>query len=87
MPETPATGKTEWKVRIASFATFAGSLAAVALIETRGVELVNELPEPVRIVLLPILVAAGSWFAGRAARSRPDCIGQSTIDAVRARGL
>jgi hypothetical protein len=76
------TGKTEWKVRIASLASFVGSLAAVSLIETRGVELVNALPEGVRIVALPLLVSAGAWFAGRAARSRPEYLGQSTIDAV-----
>ncbi len=73
---------TEWKVKIASLATFVGSLAAVSLIETRGVELVNQLPEGVRIVLLPVLVAAGTWFAGRAAKTRPDMLAPSTIDAV-----
>lgn len=75
-------GKTEWKVRIAALASFVGSLAAVSLIETRGVELVNNLPEGVRIVALPLLVAAGAWFSGRAAKSRPEYISQSTIDAV-----
>lgn len=76
---------TEWKVRIASFASFVGALAATTLIETRGVEIVNDLPETVRIIALPLLVAAGTWFSGRAARSRPEYISQSTIDAVRAR--
>lgn len=75
--------RTEWKVRAASLATFAGSLAAVSLTETRGLEFVNALPEGVRIVALPLLVSAGAWFAGRAARSRPDYVAQSTIDAVR----
>ena len=76
------TGKTEWKVRVASLASFVGSLAAVGLIETRGLEFVNALPEGVRIVALPVLVSAGAWFAGRAARSRPEYVSQSTIDAV-----
>lgn len=75
--------RTEWKVRAASLATFAGSLAAVSLIETRGLEFVNALPEGVRIVALPLLVSAGAWFAGRAARSRPDYVAASTIEAVR----
>lgn len=77
-------GKTEWKVRIASLATFVGSLAAVSVIETRGLEFVNALPEGVRIVALPLLVSAGAWFAGRAASSRPGYVAQSTVDAVRA---
>lgn len=76
------TGKTEWKVRAASLATFAGSLIAVSLIETRGLEFVNSLPEGVKIVALPLLVTAGAWFSGRIARSRPDFIAPSTIDAV-----
>lgn len=75
--------KTEWKVRIASLATFVGSLVAVSLIETRGLEFVNALPEGVRIVALPLLVSAGAWFAGRAARSRPGYVAASTIEAVR----
>lgn len=75
--------RTEWKVRAASLATFAGSLAAVSLIETRGLEFVNALPEGVRIVALPLLVSTGAWFAGRAARSRPDYVAESTIEAVR----
>lgn len=77
------TGKTEWKVRIGSLAAFVGALAMSALIETRGVEAVNALPEGLRMILLPSLVAAGSWFAARAARSRPEYIGASTVDAVR----
>jgi hypothetical protein len=84
MSENVKTGKTEWKVRVASLATFVGSLAAVSLIETRGVEFVNTLPEGARLIALPLLVSAGAWFAGRAATSRPEYIGQSTIDAVRA---
>ena len=82
MSENVKPGKTEWKVRIAALASFVGSLAAVSLIETRGVDLVNSLPEGIRIIALPLLVSAGAWFAGRAARSRPEYIGQSTIDAV-----
>ncbi len=76
----------EWKVKIASLATFVGSLAAVSLIETRGVEFVNSLPEGVRIVLLPALVATGTWFAGRAAATRPDMLAPSTIKAVKRGG-
>lgn len=82
-PAREGTGKTEWKVRIASLAAFVGSLAASILIETRGVELVNDLPENVRVVLLPVLVAVGTWFAGRAARSRPEYISKSTLEAIR----
>lgn len=78
-------GATEWKVRIAALVSFVGSLAAATLIETRGVELVNQLPEMVRIVALPALVAAGTWFSARAARSRPEYLSESTIAAVRAR--
>ncbi len=77
-------GKTEWKVRIASLAAFVGSLAVSILLDGRAVEFVNTLPEGVRVIALPLLVALGTWFSGLVAKSRPEYIAQSTIDAVRA---
>lgn len=76
---------TEWKVRIASLASFVGSLAAAILLEVKTPEIVAALPEGVRVLALSALVAAGTWSSGRAARSRPEYISQSTLDAVRAR--
>ncbi len=75
-------GKTEWKVRIAALASFAGSLAAGALLDERTFDVINKLPDGVRPLVLAGLVAAGVWYSARAARSRPDMISKSTMEAV-----
>lgn len=75
-------GKTEWKVRIAALASFVGSLAAGALLDERTFDVINKLPDGVRPLVLAALVGAGVWYSGRAARSRPDMLGKSTIEAV-----
>lgn len=76
------TGKTEWKVRIAALASFVGSLAAGALLDERTFSVINNLPDGVRPLVLAGLVGAGVWYSARAARSRPEYISKSTIDAV-----
>jgi len=73
---------TEWKVRIAALASFVGSLAAGILIEQRSVDIVNALPSGLKVVGASVLVATGAWFSGRAARSRPEYISESTMRAV-----
>lgn len=75
-------GKTEWKVRIAALASFVGSLAAGALLDERTFEVINRLPDGVRPLALAALVAAGVWYAGRTAKSRPEYIAKSTLEAV-----
>ncbi len=75
-------GKTEWKVRIAALASFVGSLAAGALLDERTFDVINKLPDVVRPLVLAGLVAAGVWYSARAARSRPDMISKSTMEAV-----
>ncbi len=75
-------GKTEWKVRIAALASFAGSLAAGALLDERTFDVINRLPDGVRPLVLAGVVAAGVWYSARGARSRPDMISKSTLDAV-----
>jgi hypothetical protein len=76
-------GKTEWKVRIAALASFVGSLAAGALLDERTFDVINNLPDGVRPVVLAGVVAAGVWYSARTARSRPDMISKSTLEAVR----
>lgn len=84
--DMPSTGKkTEWKVRIASLASFVGALAVGTLLEVKTPDIVNALPDGVQVLAGAALVAAASWFSGRAARSRPEYVSQSTIDAVRER--
>jgi hypothetical protein len=82
MSESVKVGKTEWKVRIAALASFVGSLAAGALLDERTFDVINNLPDGVRPVVLAGVVAAGVWYSARAARSRPDMISKSTLDAV-----
>jgi len=76
---------TEFKVKIASFASFAGSLAASVVLEQWAPKAVERLPLGVQALAGAAIVAAAAWFAGRAARSRPDSISESTLEAVRVR--
>lgn len=84
LAEAKPTKSTEWKVRIASLASFAGALVTGTLLEMRGPEFIETLPDVTKVFAGALLVAASSWLSGRAAKSRPDYISQSTIDAVRA---
>lgn len=85
-PISPTTTKkTEWKVRIASLASFVASLAVVTLLEVKAPQFIETLPEGVQALAGAALVAVTTWYSGRYARSRPEYISQSTIDAVRAK--
>lgn len=79
---TVKAGKTEWKVRIAALASFVGSLAAGALLDERTFSVINNLPDGVRPLVLAGVVAAGVWYSARVAKSRPEMISKSTIEAV-----
>lgn len=82
----PSNRKTEWKVRIASLAGFVATLAVGVLLETvNSPEFIDKLPDSLQVVAGAVLVAASTWIAGRIARTRPEYISQSTVDAVRAR--
>lgn len=83
IPADAGTPRTEWKVRIATLASFIGSLVLGTLLEIKTPELIDELPEGLRVIVGGAAVAAATWFSGRAARSRPQYISDSTIEAVR----
>lgn len=83
VPLPAASKKTEWKVRIASLASFAAALATGTLLEMRGPDLIEQLPDVTKVFASAGLVALISWLSGRAAKSRPAYVSQSTIDAVK----
>ena len=85
MSSVATRGKTEWKVRIASLASFAGTLAVALLLDPRAPEWLDRLPEPLRVIGGAAIVAAGVWASGRTARTRPDMISESTVRAVEER--
>jgi hypothetical protein len=78
------TKLTEWKVRIASLASFVASLAVVTVLEVKAPEFIETLPAGVQALAGAALVALSSWYAGRRAKSKPGYLSQSTIDAVKA---
>lgn len=79
------TSKTEWKVKIAATASFLASLAGVMVLETWAPSAIAGLPSGVQAVATAGVVTLATWLSGRAARSRPDAISESTLEAVRVR--
>lgn len=77
-----ATNKTEWKVKVASYGTFFASLAGTALLTTTVTDLVHALPDWAEVIIYPSVLGAVSWLSGRAAKTKPEKLSQSTIDAV-----
>ena len=74
--------ETERKVKIASWGSLAGSLAVLAL-ELHGPAFIETLPEGVRLVAGAALVMLLTYFGGRQARSRPNELAPSTLEAAR----
>lgn len=82
----PASGKTEAKVKAATWAAFAVSLLGTTVLEWIATDLVPALPNSLNW-LVPIvsaaLTAALTFVSGYATRTKPDSISQSTVDAVK----
>lgn len=73
---------TERKVKIASWGSMLGSLAVLAL-EMHGPAFIETLPSGVRLVAGAALVTLLAYFGGRQARSRPDALAPSTLEAAK----
>lgn len=80
----PSASKvTEWKVKAGALASFAATLAVGTLLEVRGPEFIETLPDVTKVFAGALLVAASSWWSGRMARTAPSALSPSTIEAVR----
>lgn len=81
---TPS-GKTEAKVRAATWAAFAVSLVGTTILEWTSTDLIPALPNSLNW-LVPIvgaaLTAAITWVGGYLKRSRPDALSDSTVAAL-----
>lgn len=84
MPRVPAGGRTELKVRAASAATFLASLAGVILLQTSATDWVKDLPVWAQAPGAALILAGITWLTGRQAKSKPDYLSPSTIEAVQA---
>jgi hypothetical protein len=80
---TPATGKTEWKVKMAATATYVLGVAAAAFLSTTATDFVTALPDWAESIAYPALLAAGAWWAGRVSESKADALAPSTIAAAK----
>lgn len=78
----PVKGKTEWKVKAAALGTWAATLAGSIFLSTTATDYVHALPDWLENIIYPSLVAGVSWLSGRAARTKPDYLSPSTVQAV-----
>lgn len=80
----PVKGKTEWKVKAAALGTYLATLAGSIFLSTTATDYVHALPDWLENVIYPALIAGVSLLSGRAARTKPDYLSPSTIEAVEA---
>ena len=74
--------KTEWKVKAATYGTFFAGLAGSVVLSTTATDYVEALPDWLESIVYPAILAAATRLSGWAARTRPEELSQSTVDAV-----
>ena len=74
--------KTEWKVKAAAAATYLAGLAASVFLATTATDYVKALPDALEAIVYPALLAAITLVSGRMARTKPDQLSPSTVEAV-----
>lgn len=79
---TPRNGKTEWKVRVAALGTYLAALAGSIVLSTTATDYVHALPDWLENIVYPSALAGVTWLSGRAARTKPDYLSPSTVQAV-----
>ena len=84
LPNIPITKKTEWKVRVATLATYLAALAGSIFLSSTGTDYVHALPDWAENLVYPALLAGVTWLSGRAAKTKPGYISASTAEAVEA---
>lgn len=82
LPAPPNGGKTEWKVKVATIATYLAGVAASVFLSTTVTDYVQALPDVAENIVYPALLAAITLLAGRQAKTRPDALSDSTVAAV-----
>lgn len=78
----PIKGKTEWKVKAAALGTWLAVLAGSIVLSTTATDYVSALPDWLENIIYPSVVAGISLLSGRAARTKPDYLSPSTVEAV-----
>lgn len=84
LPAPVNGGKTEWKVKAATIATYLAGVAASVFLSTTVTDYVQALPDVVETIVYPALLAAITLVAGRQAKTKPDALSDSTVAAVEA---
>jgi hypothetical protein len=77
-----AKSRTEIKVRAASLAVFAVTTVGGILLETSVTDWAKDLPPWLQVPAASLILAGVTWLAGRRAKSRPDYLSPSTIEAA-----
>ena len=82
LPSPPLKGKTEWKVKAASIATYVAGLGASIFLATTVTDYVEALPDALEAIVYPALLAAITLVTGRTAKTKPEQLSPSTVEAV-----
>lgn len=81
-PAPPPTGKTEFKVKAAGLASYLAGVALLTFLNTTVTDMVERMPDVAESIVYPALIAAITVVAGRQARTKPEQLSPSTVEAV-----
>jgi hypothetical protein len=67
---------------VATLGTYLAALAGSIFLSTTATDYVHALPDWAENIVYPALVAGVTFVSGRAARTKPDYLSPSTVEAV-----
>lgn len=71
-------------MRVATLATFVATLVGTSLLQTSATDFLKDLPPWLQAPGAALVLAGITWLSGRQAKSKPDYLSPSTIEAAKA---
>lgn len=83
LPQAPAKGKTEFKVKAMSYAAFALSTVALTWLGTTATDYVHGLADWLEVPAYSLLGTLALWLTGYQTKNKPEALSPSTVAAVK----